>query len=88
MRALNALENVDFKHHSGIISHFRKAYIKTHIFDVELSNFITTAFDMRHFCDSDDSYDIIPSEVEAQVQNAEIFLNSVKFYIDKQLNDK
>ena len=88
MRALNALEDVDFKHHSGVISHFRKTYIKTHIFESELSNIITNAFDMRQFCDYDDYYNISPMEVEAQVRNAEFFLNNVKFYINKQLNEE
>ena len=88
MRALNALEDVDFKHHSGVISHFRRTYIKTHIFENELSNIIANAFDMRQFCDYDDYYDIVPAEVESQVQNAELFLNNVKFYINKQLNNE
>ena len=32
MRAVLALDGVDMKHHSGIISEFRKRYIKTGVF--------------------------------------------------------
>ena len=33
MRSVLVLEGVDMKHHSGIISEFRRRYIKTEIFD-------------------------------------------------------
>ena len=37
MRAVLALDGLDFKRHSGVISEFRKSYIKTGVFDAELS---------------------------------------------------
>ena len=40
MRAVLAVEGVDFKHHSGVIAHFRKEYIKTGVFDKSLSTII------------------------------------------------
>lgn len=41
MRAVLALDGVDMKHHSGIISEFRKRYIKTGVFDTSLSGLIS-----------------------------------------------
>ena len=41
MRAVLALDGVDMKHHSGIISEFRKRYIKTSVFDASLSGLIS-----------------------------------------------
>ena len=41
MRAVLALDGVDMKHHSGIISEFRKRYIKTGVFDASLSGLIS-----------------------------------------------
>lgn len=37
MRAILAFDEIDMKHHSGIISEFRKRYIKTDIFEMRLS---------------------------------------------------
>lgn len=36
MRSILALDSVDFSKHAGIISYFRRQYIKTGVFDVEL----------------------------------------------------
>lgn len=41
MRSVLALEEVDFSKHSGVSAYFRKTYIKTGIFDVELSDIIS-----------------------------------------------
>ncbi len=43
MRVILAIENIDFKHHSGVISYFRKEYIKNNIFDKSLSVIIQKA---------------------------------------------
>lgn len=40
MRAVLALDGIDRKHHSGIITEFRRLYIKTRIFREELSEII------------------------------------------------
>lgn len=87
VRALFALEGKDFKKHSGIISNFNKDYVKTHIFDKDMSNIILKAFDIRQESDYKDFYVISHEEVQHQVENAEFFLNNVKFYIDSLLNE-
>ena len=46
MRAVLALDGVDMKHHSGIISEFRKRYIKTGVFDASLSGLISELSDV------------------------------------------
>lgn len=47
MRSVLALEQIDFSKHSGVSAYFRKEYIKTGIFDIELSDIIKEAFDVR-----------------------------------------
>lgn len=37
MRAVLAFDEIDMKHHSGIISEFRRRYIKTEIFETRMS---------------------------------------------------
>ena len=46
MRSVLALDQVDFSKHSGVSAYFRKEYIKTGIFNVELSDMIREAFDV------------------------------------------
>ena len=52
MRAVLALDGVDMKHHSGIISEFRKRYIKTGAFDTSLSGIIS---ELSSVCEGSDS---------------------------------
>lgn len=47
MRAVLALDGLDFKRHSGVISEFRKSYIKTGVFASDLSYIIDSLKDVR-----------------------------------------
>ena len=84
MRAVLAFDDIDMKHHSGVMSEFRRLYIKTEIFDSKLSHIISVLFDIRTDSDYDDFFVISKQEVSEQVQNAEVFLNSIKEYLDKK----
>ena len=81
MRAVLALNGIDMKHHSGIISEFRRLYIKTGVFDKDLSRIINELFDVRTMSDYDDFFVISKAEVEEQVKNAEVFLSAIKKYL-------
>lgn len=84
MRSVLALENKDFSKHSGVSAYFRKEYIKTEIFEVELSDIISSAFDVRSNSDYDDFYVISKEEVEEQIANAIKFCEAVKTFLDRQ----
>lgn len=81
VRALLALDNKDFKKHSGVISYFQMSYIKTGIFDKQLSDIIKSAFLLRQDSDHEDFYLISHEEVETQVSEAEVFLQTIQAYI-------
>ncbi len=84
MRAVLAFDGIDMKHHSGVISEFRKLYIKTNIFDIKLSQIISVLFDIRTESDYDDFFIISKSEVLEQIENAEYFLKEIeKFLLTK-----
>lgn len=84
MRAVLAFDGIDMKHHSGIISEFRKLYIKTNIFDIKLSQIISVLFDIRTESDYDDFFIISKYEVQEQIENAEYFLTEIeKFLLTK-----
>ena len=86
MRSVLALENIDFKKHSSIISYFREKYIKTKIFANDLSDIIGNLFRERNKSDYDDFYVINKKEAIEQVENAEYFMSQIKIYLDNQDN--
>lgn len=81
MRSILALDGQDFAKHSGVSAYFRKEYIKTGIFDVEYSDIIKEAFDIRSDSDYDDFFVVSKSDVEEQIQNAKKFYEVVKAYV-------
>lgn len=82
MRSLLAFDDIDMKHHSGIISEFRRLYIKTEIFDTKLSHIISVLFNIRTDSDYDDFFIISKDEVIEQIKNAEFFLNKISEYLN------
>lgn len=81
------LERADFSKHSGVSAYFRKQYIKTGIFDVELSDMIGEAFDIRNDSDYDDYYVISKEDVEEQIENAEKFYRAVEKYLREKKDE-
>lgn len=81
MRAILALDGIDRKHHSGIISEFRRLYIKTGILPVEWSEVIESLSFYRTSSDYDDFFSISRAEAIEQVENAKRFLNEVTVYL-------
>ena len=86
MRAVFALDGLDFKKHAGVIAEFRKSYIKTGIFDTKLSKIIDSLKDARQSSDYDDFYLISKEEVSEQVSNAEFFVTEIETYLNKLYN--
>ena len=81
MRAVLAFDKIDMKHHSGIIAEFRRLYIKTGIFDAELSKIISILSDSRNDSDYDDFFIVSKEEVAEQIKDAELFLEKIKEYV-------
>lgn len=84
MHAVLALNELDMRHHSGIISEFRKLYIKTGVFEARISQIISVLFDTRTESDYDDFFVISKAEAVEQIENAEYFLQVIKVYLDQQ----
>lgn len=82
MRSVLAFDGIDMKHHSGIISEFRRLYIKTDILDKSLSPIISVLFNTRQDSDYDDFFFISKAEVTEQIANAETFLVAIGQYLD------
>lgn len=81
MRAVLAYDEIDMQHHSGIISEFRRRYLKTGILDRELSKTISDLFDIRTGCDYDDFFVVSRDEIVTLTAHAEVFLEAVSAYL-------
>lgn len=81
MRAVLAYDRIDMKHHSGIISEFRRLYIKSGIFETKLSDIISVLFNIRTDSDYDDFFVISKNEVCEQINNAEYFMKRIYEYL-------
>lgn len=88
VRAILALDGVDFSKHSGVMAYFQKNYVKTGIFDKKYSKIIREAFDVRSDADYDDYYNISKEMTEIQIEQAQFFLDGIEEYIDKRLHEK
>ncbi|MBQ9608380.1 MAG: HEPN domain-containing protein [Lachnospiraceae bacterium] len=88
IRSIFALDGIEFKRHSGNISHFRKEYIQTGVFDKSLSQIVGDAFEIRSNSDYDDYTIIDKEDVKEQVENAEKFCDIIKEYLLKRYNNE
>jgi len=81
MRAVLALERKDFAKHAGVIAYFRKDYIKTGIFPVEMSDTITELFNGRSEGDYDICFTLNKDEVKTALEKAEQFVKMINKYL-------
>ena len=84
MRAVLALDGLDFKRHSGVLSEFQRRYVKNGVFPITYSREITKMFDVRTKSDYDDFYVVSIEDVIAQVQNAEKMIGAIKSYLREE----
>lgn len=82
MRAVLALEEVDFKKHSGVIQYFQREYIKTGIFEKAYSDIIISASEIRNSSDYDDFFLASKEETKEQIDNAELFCKAIEEYLN------
>ncbi len=87
IRSCLILDGFDSKKHSGIISEFRKRYIKTGIFNEELSKTITMVFDLRTNSDYDDFFKATKNEVLTQLNRAKALLAEIEIYLQSKYAD-
>ena len=64
VRAILALDGVDFKKHAGVISYFQRESVKTKIFDVKYSKYLSQAFQIRNNTDYADFFVVSEGEAE------------------------
>jgi uncharacterized protein (UPF0332 family) len=83
VRALFAIDSIEFKKHSSLIGYFREKYIKTGIFEKRLSGIIGDLFEERNDCDYDCYFVINEETVKIRIRDAEYFYGKIHEYLDK-----
>ena len=83
MRAVLALDEVDFKKHSGALRYFQREYIKTRIFDKCYSDIIMDSSEIRNASDYDDFYLASKEEALVQIEGAEKFYHAIELYLNQ-----
>lgn len=82
MKAILALEPIDFKKHKDVLAYFNKNYIHTEIFPRSLGHRISKASMTREDSDYDDEFVVEPDTTKAQIETAEELINLVEKYIE------
>lgn len=81
VRAILAMDGVDFKKHAGVISYFQREYVKTGIFEVQYSKYLSQAFQIRNNTDYADFFVVSREEAEEQYRRAADFYLRVESYL-------
>ena len=84
IRAVLALEEVDFKRHKDVIAYFNQKYIKSEIFPRKLGSKIAQAQRVREDSDYDDKYQISYEKTEQQIKTAEEVVDVVEKFIKEK----
>ena len=78
MRALLNCDGIEMGHHSGVISEFRKRYIKTQIMDSSVSDLISQLYDIRSKSDYSVFYEISAEDIEPYFDETEAFFQEIE----------
>ena len=82
IRAVLAIEEVDFKRHKDIIAYFNQEYVNKEIFPRMIGRKIAQAQRIREDSDYDDNYEPSFEKTEQQIKTAEDLIILVEEYIN------
>lgn len=82
LRAITALDGFDTGKHSGVIAYINKNYVKTGIFDKELSKILDTAFRLREKADYNDFFAVSYEMAKEQLEKAKTVIQMELPYLE------
>ncbi|MCL1816170.1 MAG: HEPN domain-containing protein [Clostridiales bacterium] len=85
IRAVLALDSVDFKTHSRVIGYFNKNYINTDLIDRSLGEVIFRVSKARTGSDYEDYYEAKQEDTENSIEGVKKILAEVERYIEVRL---
>ena len=88
IRAVLALERVDFKKHKDVLAHFNKNYVRTEIFPRQTGRRIVMASKVREDSDYDEEYAPSYETTVSQIETAKELIELVEKYLNANIKDK
>ena len=85
IRAMLALDCIDFKTHSKLIGYFNKNYVHTGIIDRTFGSIVRNASNSRNNSDYSDFYIATKEEAEQNISGAEKLLKVIEQHIETRL---
>lgn len=82
IRAVLAMEKIDFKRHKDVLAYFNKNYVKTEIFPRQIGRKIVLASKVREDSDYDEEYEPSPETTLLQIQTAKELIELVEKYLN------
>ena len=83
IRAVLAMEEVDFKRHKDVLAYFNKEYVNKGIFPKMIGRKISQAQRIREDSDYDDEFVVNADKTLEQINTAEKLIELVEQYINK-----
>ena len=87
VKAVLALEEVDFKRHKDAVAYFNKTYVATDIFSREIGKKLGRLKQERETSDYDDFYIASAADATEQYAAAEFIITEVKQYLDGEMSN-
>ena len=84
IKAILALEPIDFKKHKDVQSYFNKNYVNTEIFPKTMGRRIAEASKMREDSDYDDEFVVNPEKTKKQIDTAIELIELVEKYLEEK----
>lgn len=88
IKAVLAIEEVDFKRHKDVVAYFNKNYVANERFEKTMGRILATLQQKREASDYDDFYVASKEEAEIQYKNAGYIVNVVKMFLANEFNVK
>ena len=82
IRAVLAMEEVDFKRHKDVLAYFNKEYVNKGIFPKMIGRKISQAQRIREDSDYDDDYEPSLEKTEQQINTAQELIGLVENYVN------
>lgn len=87
VRALLAVDGIDFSKHAGVIAYFQREYVKTGIFEKKFSRYLSQAFQIRNNTDYADFFIVSINDAKEQLERAEEFRNEIIRYLKQNYTE-
>lgn len=81
LKAVLALEGVDFKRHKDVVAYFNQHYVAADIFKRDYGRKIAKLQQIREKSDYDDFYITSSEEAEKQLENTREIIDAIKIYL-------